>query len=90
MRVYVLSQHLGILLRFWIAAIHAGTSGNEVQVVAVLHHRVDTLRATRLDVSLISGRRLLVCPDGCFVFARADVDMRKQVDKVTGGRRQGS
>src|SRR5215831_10096291 len=90
MRAYVLSQHLSILLRFWIAAIHAGTRGNEVQVVAVIHHRVDALRATRLDVSLIRRGRLLVCQDGGFVLAGVFFFKQKTAYEMTGGRRQGS
>src|SRR5260370_6041797 len=48
-----LRQHFGILLGLGIVAVHRRTHGDEVQVVAVIHHGIDTLGSGCLDVSAI-------------------------------------
>ena len=84
----MLRQHFGIFLGLGIVAIRRRTHGDEVQVVAVIHHRIDPLRSRCLDVRAIDSRRLLVGFHGRLVISRADVNMRRHVHDVSRSRRQ--
>ena len=59
-----------------------------MQVVAVIHHRVDARGRAALDVRLIRKRGFLVGLQRRFVVARADVDVRGHVHDVSRGGRQ--
>ena len=59
-----------------------------MQVVAVVHHWVDALRAALLDVRAIDFRGFLVGLDGGFIVAGADVDVCGHVHNVSGIRRE--
>lgn len=84
----VVCQLVGSPLGFVELPGHTGGDGNEVQVVAVVHHGIDTLHSTGLDVSAVGGSSLLVGLDGRVVIAGADIDMRGHVHQVPGRWRQ--
>ena len=76
-------QQVRILPRLRIVAIHRRAHRDEVQVVAVIHHRIDALHPGRLDVGTIDFRRLFIGLHGCFIVAGADVHMRRHVHNVS-------
>jgi hypothetical protein len=43
-----------------VVAVHGGSHGDEMQIVAVVHQGIDAFGCTGLDVSLIDERRFLV------------------------------
>ena len=59
-----------------------------MQIVAVIHHRVDARSRAALDVRLIRKRRFLVRLQRGFIIARANVNVRWHVHDVSGGRRE--
>src|SRR5208282_6029000 len=77
-------EQVRVLFGLCIIAVHAGTHGDEVKVVAVIHHGVDALRTTRLDVGAVHGRGLFVGLHCGFIVAGADVNMRGHVYDVSG------
>ena len=85
--LHVADQHCGqqvcILPRFRVAAVHRAAHRHEVQIVAVVHHWIDTLLARRLEISPIDFRRPLVRLDRSLVIARADINVRRHVHDVT-------
>ena len=82
-------EHVSILLRLGVVAIHGSAHRDEVQVVAVVHHRVDALHAARLDVSAVSRCREFIRLHGSFVVAGPNVDVGGHVHEVSCGRRHG-
>ena len=58
-RSHMSGQQICVLLGFRIVAIHRRAHGDEMQVVAVIHHRVDALHSAGLDVSAVDRRGLL-------------------------------
>jgi hypothetical protein len=61
-----------------------------MQVVAVVHHRVNALRAAALDVRAIDRRRFLVRLHRRRIISRADVNMRRHMHDVSRRRSQRS
>ncbi len=82
MRPHVRGQQIRILPRLRVVSVHRTAHGDEVQVVAVIHHRVNALHTSRLDVGAIDGSRLLVRLDRSLVVAGTNVDVRRHVNDV--------
>ncbi len=61
-----------------------------MQVVAVVHHRINALRAAGLDVCSIDRRRFLVSFHRRRIISRANVNVRRHVHDVSRSRRQRS
>jgi hypothetical protein len=57
-----------------------------VQVVRVVAHRVEPLRLTLRQVILVSGNRADIGFRRIGVAANAEIDVRRHVHHVTGGR----
>jgi len=57
---HVGSEQLRAAPGLQIIAVHGRSHGDEMQIVAVVHHRVDAFGCAGLDVSLIDERRFLV------------------------------
>ena len=89
-RAHVLDQQVRILPRFGIVAVHRRTHGDEVQVVAVIHHRINALHSRSLDVGTVDLRRFLVGLDCSFIVAGANVNMRGHVHDVSRSRSERS
>ena len=87
---HVRGQHAGGLVRFIVAAIHAGAGGDEMKIVAVIHGRIHAHGPAGLDVVAVRGRGQLVGPDGRFKIAGANVDVSGHVHQVSGGGDQRS
>src|ERR1700739_763426 len=60
-RAYVGDKQICILARFGVTAIHRPTHGDEMQIMAVIHQRVDALLTSRSDVGTVDLGGLLVC-----------------------------
>ena len=69
-----------------IVAVHGRGHGDEMQIVAVIHHGIDAFRCAGLDVSLIGERGFLVGFHRGLVIAGADVNVRGHVHNVSRGR----
>ena len=88
MRADVRSEQLRTAARLRVIAVHRRGHGNKVQVVAVIHHRVDARSRAALDVGLIRQRGFLVSFQRCFVIAGAYINVRGHVHDVSRGGRQ--
>ena len=75
-------QHLAILLGLSVVPVHGGAHGNEVKIVAVIHHGIDALSSTRLDVRAIDGSSFLIGFHRRFIVAGSDVNMRRHVHQM--------
>src|SRR5881628_3714995 len=71
-----------------IVAVHGRGHGDEMQIVAVVHHGIDAWGCSGLDVRLIGERCFLVGFQRGFVIAGADVDVRGHVYDVPRSRRK--
>ena len=80
-------EHVGSFNGVGIIAVHRGADRDEMQVVAVVHHRVDARRVVRPDIGAVCRCRVFICLDrGCIV-SGANVDMRRHVHDVPGSGR---
>ena len=81
-------QQVGILARLGVASVHGATHGHKMQIVAVIHHRINTLRARLLDVRTVHFCSFLVGLNRGFIVSGADVNMGGHVNDVAGPRRE--
>ena len=80
-------QHLGAPGGLGVVAVHGRAHGDEMQVVAVVHHGVEALRPAGLDVGAIGRRRHLVGLDRRRVVSGANVNMGRHMHQVSRGQR---
>ena len=83
----VCCEPIGSLFRLGEIAVHACSDGNEVQVVAVVHARVNALNATCLNVGFIGASSGDIGLHRSVVVAGADVDVGWHVNDVSRRRR---
>ena len=83
MRRHVRGQQVRILPRLRVTSVHGTAHRDEMQIVAVIHHWVDTLLARRFEVGAVYFCGLLVCLDRGLVVASANVDVRRHVHDVS-------
>src|SRR6266699_6386538 len=82
------SEHANGFLRFLVISLYSRAHSDEVQTVAVIHHRVDALRAACLEVRLVDGRSFFIGLDSGVVVASADVNVGRHVYDMSRTRRQ--
>ena len=81
-------EHVGRLDRLGVISVHACGSGDEVEVMAVVHRGIESLRAAALDVDAVGSRGILVGFYRLLIITGADIDMRRHVDNVSCRRSQ--